>query len=110
MDPVIGQNSRFALACEGEALQVGRAVLQRVVKGDAALVAALDGDFDTAADLQKALSPLNELLFSQVNPIPVKAALYMMGMCSLEYRLPLSPPSNKTQYMLYEELRDYGLV
>ena len=38
-------------------------------------VSALDGDFDTASDLQLRLLPLIELLFSEVNPIPVKAAM-----------------------------------
>lgn len=41
--------------------------------------AALDGDFDTAADLQLKLLPLIELLFREVNPIPVKAAMKLIG-------------------------------
>jgi len=70
----------------------------------------LDGEISWAASEQIALKPLIDSIFTEVNPIPVKAALYMMGMCSLEYRLPLCPPSNKTQYLLYEELNDYGLL
>ena len=70
----------------------------------------LGGEISWAASEQIALKPLIDAVFAEVNPIPVKAALYMMGMCNLEYRLPLCPPSNKTQYMLYETLRDYGLV
>ena len=69
-----------------------------------------DGEISWAASEQIALKPLIDAVFTEVNPIPIKAALYMMGMCNLEYRLPLCPPSNKTQYALYEELRDYGLV
>ena len=57
--------------------------------------AALDGDFDTAADLQKALLPLNELLFSQVNPIPVKAAMKLIGYDCGECRLPLTALSKE---------------
>ena len=57
--------------------------------------AALDGDFDTAADLQKALLPLNELLFSQVNPIPVKAAMKLTGYDCGECRLPLTALSKE---------------
>lgn len=59
--------------------------------------AALDGDFDTAADLQVRLLPLIELLFSEVNPIPVKAAMKLIGFDCGECRLPLSPlsPENK---------------
>lgn len=41
--------------------------------------AALDGDFDTASDLQRQLYPLTEALFSEVNPIPVKAAMALLG-------------------------------
>ena len=70
----------------------------------------LDGETSWAASEQIAVKPLIDAVFTEVNPIPVKAALYMMGMCNLEYRLPLCPPSNKTQYMLYEELKNYGLA
>ena len=41
--------------------------------------AALDGDFDTAAALQIEMLPLIEALFSEVNPIPVKAAMNLLG-------------------------------
>lgn len=52
--------------------------------------AALDGDFDTAADLQAKLLPLNDLLFSQVNPIPIKAAMAIAGYDCGPCRLPLT--------------------
>jgi len=55
--------------------------------------AALDGDFDTAADLQIKLLPLIELLFSEVNPIPVKAAMKIIGYDCGECRLPLTAAS-----------------
>ena len=58
--------------------------------------AALDGDFDTAADLQIRLLPLIELLFSEVNPIPVKAAMKIMGYACGECRLPLTAASQET--------------
>ena len=57
--------------------------------------AALDGDFDTAADLQKALLTLNDLLFSQVNPIPVKAAMKLIGYDCGQCRLPLTSLSKE---------------
>ena len=57
--------------------------------------AALDGDFDTAADLQIKLLPLIELLFSEVNPIPVKAAMKLIGFDCGECRLPLTPMSQE---------------
>lgn len=57
--------------------------------------AALDGDFDTAADLQLKLLPLIELLFCEVNPIPVKAAMKLLGYDCGECRLPLTPISQE---------------
>jgi len=51
--------------------------------------AALDGDFDTASALQCVLSPLIEFLFSEVNPIPVKAAMKQIGYDCGCCRLPL---------------------
>jgi len=52
--------------------------------------AALDGDFDTAAALQIELLPLIQALFSQVNPIPVKAAMREIGFDCGGCRLPLT--------------------
>lgn len=51
--------------------------------------AALDGDFDTASALQTELQPLVEALFSDVNPIPVKAAMKLLGFDCGSCRLPL---------------------
>ena len=70
----------------------------------------LEGRVSLAGAEQVALKPLIDAVFTEVNPIPIKAALYMMGMCNLEYRLPLCPPSNKTQYLLYDELSRNGLL
>ena len=74
------------------------------------LHAWMDGDVKQAAAEQIALKPLIDAVFAEVNPIPLKAALNIMGKCELEYRLPLCPPTNKTQYLLYDRLREYGLV
>lgn len=52
--------------------------------------AALDGDFDTASDLQIRLLPLIEALFCEVNPIPVKTAMKLIGYDCGECRLPLT--------------------
>lgn len=52
--------------------------------------AALAGDFDTAAAIQIELLPLIRLLFSAVNPIPVKAAMELLGYDCGACRLPLS--------------------
>ena len=67
--------------------------------------AALDGDFDTAADLQVQFQPLIRALFSQVNPIPVKAAMGLLGYDCGGCRLPLTPASPKLMQVLKDALR-----
>ena len=57
--------------------------------------AAISGDFDTAAALQQQLQPLIDLLFCEVNPIPVKAAMKLIGYDCGECRLPLTSLSEK---------------
>lgn len=66
------------------------------VETQAMAQAALDGDFDTAADLQLRLLPLIEALFREVNPIPVKAAMKILGYDCGGCRLPLTPASQET--------------
>lgn len=66
-------------------------VLSNVCPADTVAMAdsALAGDFDTASDLQCGLLPLIELLFCEVNPIPVKAAMKLLGYDCGDCRLPL---------------------
>lgn len=52
--------------------------------------AALNGDFETAGEIQVALQPLMELMFCEVNPIPVKAAMACIGYDCGGCRLPLT--------------------
>ena len=65
------------------------------VKTQAMAKAALDGDFDTAAALQLELLPLTQALFSEVNPIPVKAAMKLIGYNCGPCRLPLTGLTQK---------------
>lgn len=64
-----------------------------------------EGDTRGAANDQLALLPLIDALFSEVNPIPVKCAAAMMGLCREEYRLPLCPPTEATRKRLAELLK-----
>ena len=64
------------------------------VETQAMAQAALDGDFDTAAALQIQLTPLIDLLFSEPNPIPVKAAMELLGLDCGSCRMPLTPLSS----------------
>lgn len=59
--------------------------------------AALAGEFDTAADLQQRLQPLHDLMFCEVNPIPVKAALKCIGFDCGGCRPPLCSLSETNQ-------------
>jgi 4-hydroxy-tetrahydrodipicolinate synthase len=70
----------------------------------------LAGNCKEAAAQQVAIKPLVDAMFGEVNPIPIKAALNMMGKCNLEYRLPLCEPSNKTQYLIYDVLEEFNLL
>ena len=65
--------------------------------------AALDGDFDTAAALQCSLLELTDLLFCEVNPIPVKAAMRCIGFDCGGCRLPLTDltPENQKKLEAY---------
>jgi 4-hydroxy-tetrahydrodipicolinate synthase len=63
-------------------------------------MAALAGDFDTASSLQIQLYPLITLLFREVNPIPVKAAMELIGYDCGPCRMPLSAASQDLQNQL----------
>lgn len=60
------------------------------LEAQAMAMAALDGDFDTASALQLEMLPLMEALYSEVNPIPVKAAMKLLGYDCGQCRLPLT--------------------
>ena len=70
----------------------------------------LSGDTKAAGKLQLDMKHLIDALFTEVNPIPVKAALHMMGRLELEYRLPLCPPEEKSMEIIRKELVAYGLI
>lgn len=72
---------------------------------DMMVQAALDGDLDTAGSMQCDLMPLIDLLFCEVNPIPVKEALKIMGYDCGGYRLPLTPISNENKEKLTKYLK-----
>lgn len=72
--------------------------------------ACLNGCFDEARSIQLALLPLINLLFSQVNPIPAKAALSMMGLIHDSLRLPLTPMEDPDRSRLNNLLKELGLA
>ena len=70
----------------------------------------LAGNVKKARELQFDALPLVDALFSEVNPIPVKHALEMMGKCDATMRLPLTPMSADGQVKLREAMKGYGLL
>lgn len=75
------------------------------VKTQAMAKAALAGDFDTAAALQIEMLPLIDMLFREVNPIPIKTAMKMIGFDCGECRLPLTPLSQENRELLKKVLK-----
>lgn len=72
--------------------------------------ACLQGCYEEARNMQLSLLPLIRLLFSQVNPIPAKAALSMMGLCCDVLRLPLTPMESPQREELKELLSGMHLL
>ncbi len=71
---------------------------------------ALKGKFDKAAGAHYALLHLMNVNFIESNPIPVKAALGMMGLIEPNYRLPLVPLSDEARPRLEKILRELHLL
>ena len=86
-------------------------VLSNVVPRESVAMtdACIAGDFQTAADWQCRLLPLINALFSEVNPIPAKAAVSAMGFGEDFLRLPLTPMEEPARQKLYAEMRKLGV-
>ncbi len=83
-------------------------VLPREVARLYDLVAA--GNWDAARELHYHLLPLNDVLFVETNPVPVKTALGLMGKIDPEVRLPLVPMTPDHLDQLKRVLSQYGLL
>jgi 4-hydroxy-tetrahydrodipicolinate synthase len=70
----------------------------------------LEGGYDDARKLNAKLLPLMQVNFIETNPIPVKAALSMMGMIEEVYRLPLVPMKPENRAKLEKVLAAQGLL
>lgn len=100
--PIWSGNDDQAVAAMALGAQGVISVLSNImpVETNAMARAALDGDFDTAAALQCGMLPLIDALFSEVNPIPVKAAMEMIGFDCGPCRLPLAALSAENRKKL----------
>ena len=97
----------MSMGCKGAI-----SVLSNVVPGLAVAMtdAAKAGNYEEAARLQLSTLPLIDALFSQVNPIPAKAAVSAMGFGQDYLRLPLTPMEEPFRTNLYEQMRKLGVT
>jgi 4-hydroxy-tetrahydrodipicolinate synthase len=71
--------------------------------------ACLNGNWEKGRDWQFKLMPLIRAVFIETNPIPIKTALSLMGKCTGELRLPLTPMGEGNLRKLREAMVDFGL-
>lgn len=70
----------------------------------------LDGKMDAARDMQLEVNPLASAMFMEVNPIPIKTAMRLMGFDMGPLRLPLTEMSPANLDALKAQMRQYGLI
>ncbi len=68
------------------------------------------GDYKTALKIQDQLTALHDVMFCETNPIPVKYAASLMGLCSPETRLPLVTPSDAAKAKIKAEMIKLKLI
>ena len=97
------------MACGADGvISVASNVAPKQMKALTRAVAA--SDLKEAIRLNNSLMPLYHACFVESNPIPVKAALSLMGLCSDEMRLPLLPATGGTRTLLADVLRKLQLL
>jgi 4-hydroxy-tetrahydrodipicolinate synthase len=72
--------------------------------------ACLNREWERGRDLQLKLTPLIRSLFIETNPIPVKTAASLMGKCTSELRLPLTPMVEGNFKKLQQAMVEFGLI
>ena len=87
-------------------------VLSNVIPKQTAEIAhaALQGDFKRSAELQIEWYDLCKVLFSEVNPIPVKSACAKLGWCENSLRLPLTPMSKDKEALMFDVMKKHGVI
>jgi 4-hydroxy-tetrahydrodipicolinate synthase len=87
-------------------------VVANIVPQDVAnLVSEFEkGNLKKAQELHYKLLPLIKAVFLETNPIPIKAAMGLLGMCDPEVRLPMCAMSGDNLEKLKKALKDYGLM
>ncbi len=97
------------MACGGKGII---SVVANIMPGEvAAMVDAFNaGNLEEARRLHLKMLKISNAMFIETNPVPVKAALGMMGKCSGEVRLPLCEMSAANTAKLTEIMKEYGLI
>lgn len=72
--------------------------------------ACFAGDYKKAVMIQDQLTNLHSAMFCETNPIPVKYAASLMGLCDSEIRLPLVLPSDASKERIKKEMKALGLI
>jgi 4-hydroxy-tetrahydrodipicolinate synthase len=87
-------------------------VVANIVPGDVTnLVSEFEKDnLKKAQELHYKLFPLIKAIFIETNPIPVKTAMGLLGMCEPDLRLPMCAMSPENLEKLKKALKDYGLL
>lgn len=87
-------------------------VTSNIIPGEMAglVKAAAAGDLGRAREIHYRMWPVMESLFFETNPIPVKAALSMMGKIQYELRLPLCPLADANYERVKKVISAYGLI
>lgn len=87
-------------------------VVSNIIPADiSAMVSAFEkGDLNKSRELHFKMFELMKAMFIETNPIPVKTAMSIMGLCSAEMLLPLSPMAENNVQKLKKIMKDYGLT
>jgi len=87
-------------------------VVSNIIPKDAAeMVSAFEkGDIKRAQELHYKMLPLIKAIFIETNPIPVKTAMGLLGMCDAQLRLPMTAMLPENLEKLKTALKDYGLL
>ncbi|HEX3674375.1 MAG TPA: 4-hydroxy-tetrahydrodipicolinate synthase [Rhizomicrobium sp.] len=72
--------------------------------------ACMQGAFDTALKLQDRLIPLHDAMFCETSPAPAKYAASLLGLCSEELRLPMTPPVEASREQIKAAMKFAGLI
>ena len=70
----------------------------------------MEGNLQESLELQLKLMPLVKALFCEVNPIPVKTAMNLMGFNMGPLRLPLTDMAENNLEFLKQQMKEYGLI